>query len=90
MTDEAPCGLHEVSTQVQHKELRVTYRATPDLPDALVSWLEDQVGIRRCEIGSPWRKLTSLDQAVMLLVYLTKGDTFAQLATHFSVSTDTG
>lgn len=67
----------------------VTYRATLDLPDALVSWVEDLIGTRRCEIGSPWRKLTSFDQAIMLLVWLAKGDTFAQLAAHFAVSTDT-
>lgn len=67
----------------------VTYRATLDLPDALVSWVEDLIGTRRCETRSPWRKLTSYDQAVMLLVRLAKGGTFAQLGAHFGVSTDT-
>ncbi|MDK1477088.1 transposase family protein [Streptomyces sp. 549] len=67
----------------------VTYRATLALPDALVSWVEDLIGTRRCELSSPWRALTSFDQAVMVLVYLAKGDTFAQLGAHFGVSTDT-
>ncbi len=67
----------------------VTYRAILDLPDALVSWVEDLIGTRRCEIGSPWRALTSFDQAVMLLVYLAHGEMFAQLGNCFGVSTDT-
>ncbi|MEE1802981.1 MULTISPECIES: hypothetical protein [unclassified Streptomyces] len=55
----------------------VAYRATLGLPDALVSWVEDLIGTRRCELAGPWRKLTTFDQAVMLLVHLAKGDTFA-------------
>ncbi|MFZ3475720.1 transposase family protein [Streptomyces sp. 4.24] len=33
--------------------------------------------------------LTSFDQAVMFLVWMSKGDTYAQLGAHFGVSTDT-
>ncbi|MFJ4487434.1 transposase family protein [Streptomyces diastaticus] len=33
--------------------------------------------------------MTSWDQAVMVLVWMAKGDTFAQLAAHFGVATDT-
>ncbi|MFE7404230.1 transposase family protein [Streptomyces sp. NPDC057557] len=33
--------------------------------------------------------MTSYDQAVMVLVWFAKGDTFAQLGSHFGVSTDT-
>ncbi|MBW1601822.1 transposase family protein [Streptomyces sp. JJ66] len=40
------------------------------------------------EAGGSWRALTSWDQAMMLLVWLAKGDTFAQLGAHFGVSTD--
>jgi hypothetical protein len=67
----------------------VTYRATLDLPDDLVSWLENLIATRRSELGGSWRKLPSFDQAIMVLVYLAKGDTFAQLGAHFGVSTDT-
>ncbi|MBB1246442.1 hypothetical protein GL263_23230 [Streptomyces durbertensis] len=56
---------------------------------ALVFWLEDLIGARRCETGSPWRKLTSRAQAVMLLVWLAKCEAFAQVAAHFGVATDT-
>jgi hypothetical protein len=67
----------------------VTYRATLDLPDDLVSWLENLIATRRSELGGSWRKLTSFAQAVMVLAHLARGDTFAQLAAHFGVSTDT-
>lgn len=67
----------------------VTYRATLDVPSDLVSWLENLIAARRSEAGGSWRALTSWDQAVMLLVWMAKGDTFPQLAAHFGVSTDT-
>lgn len=67
----------------------VTYRATLDLPDELVSFVENVVAARRSELRSPWRALTSFDQAVLTLVWLRDGDTFAQLGAHFGVSTDT-
>jgi hypothetical protein len=64
----------------------ITYRATLNLSEDLVSWLENLIGTRRSDVGSPWRALTSLDQAVMVLVWLAKGDTFAQLGAHFAES----
>jgi hypothetical protein len=67
----------------------VTYRATLDLPDELVSFVENVIAARRSEKRSPWRALTSFDQAVLTLVWLRDGDTFAQLGAHFGVSTDT-
>ncbi|MGW1871188.1 helix-turn-helix domain-containing protein [Streptomyces mauvecolor] len=67
----------------------VPYRAALDVPDDLVSWLENLIATRRSKLGSPWRALTSYDQAVMVLVWFAKGDTFAQLGSHFRVSTDT-
>jgi hypothetical protein len=67
----------------------VTYRATLDLPDDLISWLENLIATRRSELGGAWRALTSYDQAVMVLVWMAKGDAFAQLGAHFGVSTDT-
>jgi hypothetical protein len=67
----------------------VTYRAILDLPDELVSFVENVIATRRSELRSPWRVLTSFDQAVLTLVWLRDGDTFAQLGRHFGVSTDT-
>jgi len=67
----------------------VTYRATIDVPSDLVSWLENQIATRRDEAGGSWRALTYWDQALVVLVYLAKGDTFAQLGAHFGIGTET-
>jgi hypothetical protein len=40
-------------------------------------------------IGSPWRKLSPGQQALLVLVYLRKGETFALLAAGLEVSTTT-
>jgi hypothetical protein len=63
----------------------IPYRAMLDVPMELVSYLENLIATRRSELRSPWRKLTSYDQAVLTLVGLRDGDTFAQLAAHFGV-----
>ena len=41
------------------------------------------------QIGSPWRKLGSGQQALLVLAYLRKGETFAELAAGFGVGTAT-
>ena len=43
----------------------------------------------RREIGSPWRKLTTSQQALLVLVYLRKGEPFAEVGAGFAVSTTT-
>jgi Helix-turn-helix of DDE superfamily endonuclease len=43
----------------------------------------------RAEIGSPWRKLTCGQQALLVLAYLRKGETFAELAAGFGIGTAT-
>jgi hypothetical protein len=43
----------------------------------------------RRRIGSPWRKLNPGRQALLVLAYLRKGETFAELAAGFGVSTAT-
>ena len=43
----------------------------------------------RAAIGSPWRKLNPARQALLVLVYLRKGETFAELAAGFDVGTTT-
>jgi hypothetical protein len=49
-------------------------------------------GILRChrqQIGSCWRKLVPGQQALLVLAYLRKGDTFAELAAGFGIGTAT-
>jgi hypothetical protein len=43
----------------------------------------------RTRIGSPWRKLNAGQQALVVLAYLRKGETFAELAAGFGISTAT-
>ena len=43
----------------------------------------------RAQIGSPWRKLTCSQQALLVLAYLRKGETFAELAAGFGIGTAT-
>jgi len=43
----------------------------------------------RKNAGSPWRRLSSGQQALLVLAYLRKGDTFAELAAGFGVGTST-
>ena len=38
-------------------------------------------------IGSPWRKLNARQQALLVLAYLRKGETFAEIAAGFEVGT---
>ena len=66
----------------------VTYRAVLDVDPDVVSAIENLVATRRSEIGSPWRELTSFDQAVLYLVWVRHDFTFAELGAHFGVSTD--
>jgi DDE superfamily endonuclease/Helix-turn-helix of DDE superfamily endonuclease len=44
----------------------------------------------RKQIGSPWRALNPGRQALLVLAYLRKGETFAELAAGFGVGTATG
>ncbi len=66
----------------------VTYRAVLNVDSDVVSAIENLVATRRSEIGSPWRALTSFDQAVLYLVWIRHDFTFAELGAHFGVSTD--
>jgi hypothetical protein len=43
----------------------------------------------RRQIGSPWRKLNPGRQALLVLAYLRKGETFAELAAGFGIGTAT-
>ena len=67
----------------------ITYRATLDVPDDLVSWIENVIAARRSERGGSWYALTCFDQAVMTLVWLLKNTTYEQLAADFAVGVGT-
>ena len=41
----------------------------------------------RRQIGSPWHKLNPGQQALLVLAYLRKGETYAELAAGFGVGT---
>ena len=41
----------------------------------------------RRQIGSPWRKLNPGQEALLVLAYLRKGETYAELAAGFGVGT---
>src|SRR5512140_1890374 len=43
----------------------------------------------RAQIGSPWRRLNCGQQALLVLAYLRKGETFAELAAGFGIGTAT-
>jgi hypothetical protein len=66
----------------------VTYRAVLDVDPDVISAIETLVATRGSEIGSPWRALTSFDQAVLYLVWIRHDFTFAELGAHFGVSTN--
>jgi hypothetical protein len=44
-----------------------------------------QLRRHRASVGSPWRKLNPGRQALLVLAYLSKGETFADLAAGFAV-----
>ena len=44
----------------------------------------------RRQIGSPWRKLNPGQQALLVLAYLRKGDTFAELAAVVGMTREIG
>ncbi|MEU4857874.1 MULTISPECIES: transposase family protein [Actinomycetes] len=65
------------------------YRAAVDLSRSTLNYLAGL--IRRCRktLGTPWRLLTPGRQALLVLVHLRKGETFAELGAGFGVSTST-
>jgi hypothetical protein len=67
----------------------IAYRSTLDVPQDLVSWIENLVATRRSERGGAWYARTSFDQAVMTLVWLVKDATYEQLAADFGVAVGT-
>ena len=65
------------------------YRAALPLSSRTLTIVAGLIRRHRAAIGSPWRKLNPARQGLLVLAYLRKGDTFAELAAGFDVGTTT-
>ena len=65
------------------------YRATLPLSPKTLTYIASIIRRHRKKIGSCWRKLNPGRQALLVLAYLRKGDTFAELAAGFDIGTAT-
>jgi DDE superfamily endonuclease/Helix-turn-helix of DDE superfamily endonuclease len=65
------------------------YRAALPLSSRTLAFVSGLIRRHRVSIGSCWRKLNPGQQALLVLAYLRKGETFADLAAGFAVGTTT-
>jgi DDE superfamily endonuclease/Helix-turn-helix of DDE superfamily endonuclease len=65
------------------------YRAALPLSSRTLTFTAGIIRRHRASIGSPWRALNPGQQALLVLVYLRKGETFAEVAAGFGVGTST-
>ena len=65
------------------------YRAALPLSRPTLAYVTGVIRRHRKKTGSCWRKLNPREQALLVLVHLRKGETFAELAAGFGVSTAT-
>jgi hypothetical protein len=65
------------------------YRAALPLSRPTLDYVAGVIRRHRRKTGSCWRKLSPGQQALLVLVYLRKGETFAEIAAGFGVSTAT-
>ena len=65
------------------------YRAALPLSRKTLTFVSGIIRRYRKSIGSRWRKLNPGQQALLVLAYLRKGETFAELAAGFGVGTTT-
>jgi hypothetical protein len=65
------------------------YRAALPLSKKTLNFTAGIIRRHRKAIGSVWRKLDAGRQALLVLVHLKKGETFAQVAAGFGVGTAT-
>src|SRR5712691_12842756 len=65
------------------------YRAALPLSRKTLNCVAGIIRRHRKSIGSLWRKLDCGQQALLVLAYLRKGETFAELAAGFGVGTAT-
>src|SRR5579875_3150644 len=69
--------------------LMLLYRAALPLSRPTLDYVAGVIRRHRRKTGSCWRKLSPGQQALLVLVYLRKGETFAEIAAGFGVSTAT-
>src|SRR5512140_2010309 len=65
------------------------YPAALPLSRQTLTYTAGVIRRHRAQIGSCWRKLSPAQQALLVLAYLRKGETFAELAAGFGVGTAT-
>jgi hypothetical protein len=65
------------------------YRAARPLSSKTLNYVAGIIRRHRASIGSTWRKLNPGQQALLVLAYLRKGETFAELAAGFGVGAAT-
>jgi hypothetical protein len=65
------------------------YRAALPLSSKTLNFVAGIIRRHRASIGSLWRKLNPGQRALLVLAYLRKGETFAELAAGFEVGTST-
>src|ERR1700751_1770564 len=65
------------------------YRAALPLSGKTLNYAAGIIRRHRKSIGSRWRNLNPGKQALLVLAYLRKGETFAELAAGFAVGTTT-
>ena len=65
------------------------YRAALPLSSRTLTFVAGIIRRHRASIGSSWRKLNPGKQALLVLVYLRKGETFDEIAAGFEVGTAT-
>ena len=65
------------------------YRAALPLSSKALSYVSGIIRRHRKSIGSRWRKLNPGQQALLVLAYLKKDETFAEVAAGFGVGTTT-
>jgi hypothetical protein len=65
------------------------YPAALPLSRQTLTYVTGVIRRHRKQIASPWRKLTCGRQALLVLAYLRKGETFAELAAGFGIGTAT-
>jgi hypothetical protein len=65
------------------------YRAAVDLSRSTLNYVAGLIRHRRKAIGSTWRLLSPGQQALLVLVYLRKDETFAEISAGFGVSATT-
>ncbi len=62
------------------------YRAAVDVSRSTLNYVAGIIRRHRKAIGSLWRQLNPGQQALLVLVYLRKGETFTELGAGFGVS----